>query len=435
DDNYEGNVSNLNTLINPSSIVYCIYTSGTTGNPKGVMVEHRNLINYCYSNKYNVLYEVFNKNYNNFLSITNYTFDIFGTELHSSLLNGLSIILASNHEITNGYDLCKLINKYNVEIIQTTPSLLSTILYSDDIINKISSVKAIFIGGEPIDKSLVKKLKSKLDNVSIYNVFGPTETTIWSTSYKIKEVSNYKIPIGKPISNTQIYIIDNNVNLCPIGVVGELTIAGDGVSRGYLNNEDLTNEVFIHNPFSKGVYDNVLYKTGDYARFLPDGNIEYIGRIDDQVKIRGFRIELDEIVNAFKNIDGIDDAVCIAIEENEDNENSITMVLSAYFVSDDELDILYIKEVLSQNLPSHMIPSFITQIDEIPLTINGKLDKKALPKPAVIRREFIEPASEMEIKIADAFYEVLNIENVSVLDNFFDLGGNSLNAMQLVNIL
>ena len=293
-------------------------------------------------------------------------------------------------------------------------------------------MKKILVGVEPIPYKTLKDIQTLLGDVCIINGYGPTEATVCSSSFLITQTKQDSIrgvtPIGRPINNTQLYILDKHQNLVPKGVVGELHIAGDGLARGYLKQPKLTKEKFIDNPFNQGTR---LYKTGDLVRYLEDGNIEYVGRVDDQVKIRGFRIELGEIEQQLLNIDEIKESVVLAKEDKNRNK-----FLVAYITTKDnqELDS-NIKNRLSHYLPEYMIPVAYKTIDSMPLTPNGKIDKKELAKIDVnieSNREYVAPRDETEEKLAKIFQEVLNIEKIGIHDNFFELGGHSLLATQLL---
>ncbi|MCR3761929.1 non-ribosomal peptide synthetase, partial [Clostridium felsineum] len=268
----------------------------------------------------------------------------------------------------------------------------------------------------------VRKLLTKNKKIKLVNLYGPTETTTLATWYPIEHNDIIeKIPIGKPVSNTEVYIL-RGLQLCGIGMPGELCITGVGVARGYLNRPELTAEKFVDNPYGEGK----MYRTGDLARWLPDGNIEYLGRIDEQVKIRGFRIELGEIESALRKIDRVKDAVVI-VREDENKEKSI----NAYIVSDEEINVSEIREELEKNLPDYMIPAYMMQIENIPVTRNGKLDKKALPKIEVkSEKEYIAPRNDIEALICTIFSKVLNVKKVGINDDFFELGGHSLLAIK-----
>jgi amino acid adenylation domain-containing protein len=281
----------------------------------------------------------------------------------------------------------------------------------------------LLIGGEKLSAEHVNRFQRRKNKVRLTNGYGPTENTTFTTTYRIEKESD-NIPIGRPISGTKVYI-QNGTNLCGIGIPGELCIAGDGVARGYLNRPELTAEKFIDNPFGEGK----LYRSGDLARWLPDGNIEYLGRIDEQVKIRGFRIELGEIESSIRNIEKVKDCAVIA-REDKNGEKAIY----AYIVSEEEISVTEIRDTLGLTLPEYMIPSYMTQIEKIPVTRNGKLDKRALPEiEGRSEREYIAPRNKEEEAVCAAFSEILGVEKVGVKDNFFELGGHSLRATRLIN--
>jgi len=259
-------------------------------------------------------------------------------------------------------------------------------------------------------------------------MYGPTETTVWSS---IKDLTNSRnISIGKPISNTRIYIVNKNNRIQPIGVAGELCIAGDGLARGYLNKPQLTEEKFVENHYEPG---ELMYRTGDLSRWLPNGDIEYIGRIDNQVKLRGFRIELGEIENQLLKNEEIKETVVVDREDKQGNK-----YLCAYIVSGKEMTISELRGCLSKKLPDYMIPAYFMQIEKMPLTPNGKIDRKALPEPdGEINTgvEYVAPRNEIEEKLVNVWSEVLGLERIGIDDDFFVLGGHSLKAIQVVSMI
>ena len=300
-----------------------------------------------------------------------------------------------------------------------------------DHVPKMKQGLKLLTGGENLSNSLKDKLLSIADDV--FNVYGPTETTIWSTYTKCQK--DKKVTIGKPFANTQTYIVDNNLNPCPIGAPGELHIGGAGLARGYLNQPELTQERFIPNPFAKEVglpTTDRIYKTEDLVRWLPDGNIEYLGRTDFQVKIRGFRIELGEIENTLAKHEAIAQVTVSAKEK--DNQK----YLVAYYVTvkdqlDPEIDTL--RSYLSASLPDYMVPTAFVKLDAMPLTPNGKINRRALPDPdmSLMGEEYVAPRNGIEQQLADIWCDVLKLEQVGIHDNFFHLGGHSLLAIQLAS--
>ena len=320
--------------------------------------------------------------------------------------------------------ISELISKHNISHLQCTPSLLKML---PDGMSSLKSLQKILVGGEKLPISLAKELSQVLSG-EIYNMYGPTEATIWSTFYGVKNDSD-KISIGKPIVNIQIYILDSHLQPVPVGVPGELYIGGDGLARGYLNRPQLTEEKFRSNPFNS---TSKLYKTGDLARYLSDGNIEFLGRIDNQVKIRGFRIELGEIEAALTTHPQVNQTVVIAREENSGNKR-----LVAYIVAESEITTAQLREYLKAQLPDYMVPSAFVTLESLPLTPNGKIDRKALPAPDITEREteYIAPRTQTEEIIASIFSDVLGVEKIGINDNFFELGGHSLLATQLISRL
>ncbi len=328
------------------------------------------------------------------------------------------------------YSIPELIIAHNVTHMQCTPSMAKMLLMNEDAKRQIKSLDYLLIGGEAFPVSLAKQL-SEIVSGNILNMYGPTETTIWSSVHKIDLVDN-TIPIGKPIANTAIYILDKNNQMVPTSVPGELCIGGDGVVRGYLGKPELTAERFILNPFSSNSTNGRIYKTGDLACYRPDGVVEFLGRLDHQVKIRGYRIELGEIETALERNNNIREAVVIAREDTPGDKR-----LVAYLVSSNrsKISTIELRAYLKDFLPEYMIPSLFVYLDAFPLTPNGKVDRKALPSPESERpeldKEFVAPSTPTEIALARIWSEVLSIENISIYDNFFDLGGHSLSAVQV----
>ncbi|MCI9063620.1 MAG: AMP-binding protein, partial [Clostridia bacterium] len=400
----------------PENLAYCIYTSGTTGKPKGVMIEHHSLTN-------NILVSysrLFDKNVERVSLFTNYCFDFTIPYIFEPIIWGGILYIFDNDSTI--VDVLK--TNMNYSFIKITPSYFNS--YALDLIDKLNIANMVF-GGEMLTNNTVEKLMNCISgNTVIHNEYGPTEATVFVCETKIMQhYKNKFIPIGKPINNTKIYIM-NGKTQCGIGVPGELCITGECLARGYLNRKDLTDEKFVRNPYGEGR----MYKTGDLARWLPDGNIEYLGRIDDQVKIRGFRIELGEIESKIRENSNVKDVVVI-VRDDKNGEKEI----NAYIVSDENIDIFELREKLKKVLPGYMMPQYMMQIDRIPVTKNGKLDKKALPEiEGCENEEYIEPRTESERRVAQIYKEVLNRNReVGVRDNFFNIGGHSLHAMRLIN--
>ncbi|MCB4773540.1 MAG: amino acid adenylation domain-containing protein, partial [Sulfurovum sp.] len=400
--------TNPKTKVTSSNLAYVIYTSGSTGLPKGVMVEHRNTVSFIFWGE-----SKFNKqSFKHTLASTSFTFDLSIFEMFMPLSLGTLLYV-----VNNALTLIENKQNYPITLINTVPSAIRE-LHNNNAIPE--SVQELMLAGEKLTQELVEQVYSNKNIKKVYDLYGPSEYTTYTT-YTKREINGIE-NIGRPINNTQLYILDTHLNLVPKGVVGELHIAGDGLARGYLNQPALTKEKFIDNPFTKGTR---LYKTGDLVRYLEDGNIEYIGRIDDQVKIRGFRIELGEIEQQLLNIEAIKESVVLAKEDENGNKSLVAYIT---IEENQEIESSSIKSTLLQYLPEYMIPVAYKTIESMPLTPNGKVDKKALAKLEVeiqSSKEYVAPRNETEEKLAKIFQEVLNVERVGIYDNFFELGGHS----------
>ena len=411
---------NLNHTNTPEDLAYVIYTSGSTGLPKGVMLKQRNIVNFVYA-----IMKDFGFTYKDtIVSITTFSFDIFVLESLLPILNGLKTVITSEEEQTDIKMFNELCKKNNVTIFQTTPSRLQAMLAKENSFDFIKKLKYILIGGEPFPPALLKQLQES-SKARIYNMYGPTDTAVWSS---LKDLTNAdKINIGKAISNTQLYILDKFNNPLPVGVPGELFIAGDGVCKGYYNNLELTQKVFLNNPF---VPNELMYKTGDLCMLLPNGEVEYLERVDNQIKIRGLRIELGEIESKILDYNGIE-KVCV-IKQTINNRDFI----SAYFTASKRINPSSLKKYLSNYLPKYMIPSYFTVLEKFPYTPNGKIDKKALKLPEEVlsnsrEAEYIAPRTDLEKQFCAIWEQILNVSPIGITDNFFELGGDSILAMNL----
>lgn len=420
--------SNLKQISDESNLMYVIYTSGTTGKPKGVMAHSEGVMNRLnwVINKYNVDGE------DTILFKTPYTFDVSVWEIFGWAMLGSQIVLLPSGEEGNPEKITELLEGYSVAMVHFVPSMLNmfvNFIKSTNNAQAISKLKYVLASGEALKPEQVNDFNHFIgnkNNTDLLNLYGPTETTVDVTSFDCENHKTYdSIPIGKPISNIQAYILNEDNNIMG-RVSGELCIAGVGVTAGYLNRPELTQEKFIDNPFGKGK----LYRTGDLAKWNGDGNISYIGRIDEQVKIRGYRIELGEIESILRQHTHIND-VAIVARPMVDNELSIC----AYLVSDDSLDFGSLKTSLGQKLPDYMIPAYMTQLDELPVTSNGKLNKKALPEIKVESKVYVAPTNDMESAVAETFEAVLHVDQISIHDNFFEMGGDSLKAIKLTSLI
>ncbi|TCS93645.1 non-ribosomal peptide synthetase [Hazenella coriacea] len=408
-------------------LAYVIYTSGSTGKPKGVMVEHRSILNTLFflESQYPVTNE------DTYLLKTNYVFDVSLSELFGWFIgNGRLIILPPNGEKSPDL-LIEYIKNYKVTHINFVPAMLNVFLNSaenDQTFTKNCPIKYMMVAGEAFPKELVKKAVTIFENSRVENIYGPTEASIYATWFCCTKegIMSNQTPIGKPIANTQAYIVDHQLKPVPIGIPGELCIAGDGLARGYYNQPELTAEKFIDNPFQP---ETKLYKTGDRARWLPEGQIEYLGRIDNQVKVRGFRIELDAIESRLSAHPGIQENVTV-VKQQDGHKKLVT-----YYTASDGAFPLTSQELrnhLKSSLPEYMVPSHFICLDQMPLTPNGKVNRKELENRKIIieRKEKInEPQSKVEEKVLNIWRSLLQVDDVGVEDGFFDVGGDSLLAV------
>ena len=451
---------NLDIPVAPDHLAYVIYTSGSTGNPKGVMIEHQSLTNFLSSMREAPGLTAADT----LLAVTTISFDIAALELYLPLLTGAKIVLVSREVAIDAVQLWSEIQRSGATVMQATPATWRSLLttgWPDDYTLKI------LCGGEALPPDLAESLLAT--GSSLWNMYGPTETTIWSATKRL-DSANPPISIGRPLANTQFYVLDLQLKPVPIGVTGELYIGGDGLARGYLNRPELTAEKFIVNPFvedrrqktedrskvrsqksvpsppsplsspsppsppSSPASHSRLYKTGDLARYLPNGELEILGRIDHQVKIRGFRIELGEIEAALAQHRSVQEGVVTVREEVPGDKR-----LAAYVVlnPDQSLTLEELRRFLMAHLPDYMIPGGLMLLEALPHTPNGKIDRRALPAPdwsSFIHADtFVAPRTLVEEQLAEIWAEVLRLEKVGIHDNFFELGGHSLLATQIMS--
>ena len=406
------------------NLAYILYTSGSTGQPKGVMVEHRGLCNAI-----NWIIDTLELSAEDrCLLKTPITFDAAGRELFPTLLTGGSLVIAQADGHRDSRYLAETLSNSRISVFHCVPSLLR-FLVEEPAFDDSLALRAVMCGGEALPTQVVSRFQSR-SRAKLYNVYGPTETIIDST-YWLCEGANChsSMPIGRPIPNARIYILDAALRPLPLGVRGHLHIGGEGLARGYLNRPELTAEKFIPDPFCAEPGAR-MYKTGDLARYLPDGNIEFLGRADHQVKIRGFRIELGEIEAVLGQHPAVRDAAVLAREDAPGEKR-----LVAYVVAESTADEL--RRFLKDKLPDHMVPALFVLLDTMPLLSNGKVDWRALPAPDRARPEldkaFVAPRTPAEELLAQIWAQLLDIERVGIHDNFFDLGGHSLLATQLVS--
>ena len=405
-----------------NDLAYVIYTSGSTGKPKGVMVHHRALCNLINGITDNI--HLGNKT---IVSLTTISFDIFFLETILPLTIGMKVIIANEEEQSIPKYLFDLIVKHHVEVLQSTPTRMKLILDAQQDQDCLNILSHILIGGERFPSSLLTRLK-KVTSAEIYNLYGPTETTVWST---IKNMTHYKkITIGKPLANTQLYILDDHLFPVSIGSVGEIYIAGDGVSLGYLHNPDLTKELFLANPF---IASRIMYRTGDLGRWFKDGEIECLGRNDNQVKIRGLRIEIEEIESCLSTHTLVKEAIVAVREDKAGKKHLCAFLTGERRPSDEDL-----RSHLLKTLPNYMIPAWFTWLKAIPLTPNGKTDRRALPELSKMElgqltHAYLAPRNDVEWQLAKLWGEALEVEKVGIDDNLFALGGDSLTILDIMS--
>ena len=402
----------------PCDLAYTIYTSGSTGGPKGVMIEHRALNNFVYA-----MMEQIDFSSKTIISVTTLSFDIFFLETILPVLIGAKVVITNKEERNNPMLLPQLIEQHEVDILQLTPSKLSIVLNNPTVLARLST---ILVGGEAFPQHLLGRLK-KATKANIFNMYGPTETTIWSSMKNLNSTDN--ITIGQPVGNTTFHILDKYLRPLPIGTAGEIYISGDGLARGYWNRPELTAERFLFNPLSPSTR---MYRTGDLGRWLVTGEIEYLGRNDNQVKIRGFRIELNEIEQYLISHDDIDQGIVTSITDKNNRP-----YLCAYLTGPKEIDVLELRKYLSQYLPDYMLPSRFTWLSHLPLTPNGKVNRQALPEPCTLDNlpdhPYIPPRDMTEHALAQIWSEVLHVPEVGIDDDFFVLGGDSLDILEILS--
>ena len=406
---------------------YIIYTSGTTGNPKGVMVGHDSLTNYIqWAAKTYV-----DERTSNFPLFSNIAFDLTVTSIFTPLVTGNSIVIFDEEpEVA----LEQIMQSGDVNVVKLTPSHLKIIKeLSHGRITPNGNIRKLIVGGESLETSLAYEVSQIFgDDLIIFNEYGPTEATVGCMIHQFDfESPATTVPIGRPIQNTRVYVLDKDLNPVPVGVKGELYVAGDGLAKGYLYRETLTDEKFIDNPFDE---NQLMYKTGDLVKILPSGLLEFMGRMDDQLKIRGYRVELSEISNCLKGIEGIDDALIIQKETDGGQ-----LMLVGYYVGDPvtEPEATTEKAItghLMNYLPDYMIPRHFIQVEAFPLTKNGKVDPSALPQP-VLQQGYLAPTNEIEKVLIEVWNQVFDREGIGINDNFFDLGGDSIKAVQIASRL
>jgi len=413
----------------PADVAYIIYTSGSTGKPKGVMIEHHSIVNQI-AGFDRMLYRDCMLNH---VLMAPFTFDPSVQHVFSPLAYGATLFLLPR-EIKDDPDrLAECLREKKIGMFDAVPSQIDVLIETVKNLEGID-LKYILLAGEVFSKNLYFKIREHVSVETVFNVYGPTEATINTTMYECNDGelagTYHSVPIGKPLMNYRVYLLDGDRRLLPPGVPGEMSIGGEGVARGYINNPELTHASFIPNPFVAG---DRLYRTGDFVRWLPDGNLEFIGRLDHQVKIRGQRIELEEVEMRLSRFPGIKEAAVIAKED----KNKIKF-LSAFVVTTAQVDVSDIREYLIQNLPDYMVPGHYVELEKMPLTPNGKIDRKKLSELTTgvrIETQYVPPRDELDERLAEIWKDELELERVGIKDNYFNIGGDSIRSIRLVNVM
>ena len=414
----DDNDGKVTTDITPDALAYLIYTSGSTGRPKGVMLHHRGICNYLYGHPANVFANGVMTDAKRMLSVTTISFDAALQDIGTAFFNGKTLIVATEEQANNPLDLARLINEEHINMVSGTPSRWMTWLTSEDFCDAISRISIVRAGGEKFSDQLLSQLRN-VTKACFFNGTATTETTVASNN---KELTHADIvTVGKPQLNVKEFIVDQDGNELPVGVVGELYIGGRGVAHGYNNLDEMTRERFVD------YHGERIYKSGDYAKWLPDGDVVILGRTDHQIKLRGLRIELGEIENVMLKVEGLKKVV-ILIRKINDKEH-----LCAYYTADREIAPDALKAEISKSLTQYMVPTAYLQLKEMPMTPNGKTDVKALPEPELaISSAYVEPVNDTERTFCDIFAGILQMDKVGATDNFFELGGTSLVVTRVI---
>lgn len=413
--------------VRPENVAYVIYTSGSTGRPKGVAVEHRQVVNYVSG----LLDRLSLDEQASFATVSTVAADLGNTSIFGSLCSGRALHVLS---VDRGFDpdaVAEYMSVHRIDVLKIVPSHLTGLLEAGRP-EQVLPRQCLILGGEAVHRSLVERIRTLAPACTIINHYGPTETTIGVLTHRIDvDVDLHSaIPIGRPLANSHVFILNPDGQPTPVGVSGELYIGGDGLARGYLDRPDLTAERFVPNPFG-GRAGGRLYRTGDRARYRPDGTVEFHGRVDNQVKVRGFRIELGEIEAQLRADGRVKDAVVVVREAGDG-----TKQLAAYVAAPADLDLDSVRSRLAMHVPDYMIPSTMTVLDALPLTANGKIDRAALPDPERAhtpqRDAYVAPRNDVEATLAQIWADVLHLERVGIHDNFFTIGGDSILCLQVV---
>ncbi|MEO1375568.1 MAG: amino acid adenylation domain-containing protein, partial [Cyanobacteria bacterium J06635_10] len=433
------NPEDIPTTVLPENLVYAIYTSGSTGKAKAVAIEHRQLVNYIYA----IIDRLNLPKGASFATVSTFAADLGNTVIFPSLSTGGCLHIIPQETASDPQALADYFQRYPIDCLKIVPSHLTALLTASSTASILPRSRLI-LGGEASSWQLIEQIQQLGNECQIFNHYGPTEATIGTLTYPITKQTKQRspnVPLGKPLANTQVYILDEQLQPLPIGVAGELYLGGAGLARGYLNRQELTEAKFIQNPFQNVSDSKPLYKTGDRVRYLRDGNLEFLGRVDRQVKIRGFRIELEEIETILKQHSGIQEVAVTATKETPGNKRLVAYVVTnSGFRLPNQNHHSAITSLLRnfclEKLPEYAIPSTFVKIKTLPLTANGKIDYQALPTPEQTRPQleqlYVAPRTILEKQLAEIWLETLDLEQIGIYDNFFELGGHSLLLTQLL---
>ncbi|WNG46585.1 amino acid adenylation domain-containing protein [Archangium minus] len=417
---------NLEEPVGAESLAYVMYTSGSTGKPKGVCIPHRGVVRLV---RDTCVLQVTAED--RFTQMSNTSFDASNLELWGALLNGATVVVVPKEVALSPKALASFLREKQVSVVVLTTALFNQV--AAECPDAFQTVPSVMFGGEAADPRWLREVLRRSHGVRLLNLYGPTENTTNTTWYEVNEVPEgaTSVPIGRPVSNTEVYVLDERMQLVPVGLTGELYVGGDGLALGYLNRPELTAEKFVAHPFSTEPAAR-LYRTGDLVKYLPDGNLEFLGRRDTQVKVRGFRIELGEIEVALAKHPSVREAV---VAVRDDGPSGGWLVAYVVPREGQEVETAALRSFLKDSLPEHLVPSAFVTLKALPLTPNGKVDRKALPAPDMLRtgRDYVSPESGLEQSLAAIWAEVLRLDRVGAGDNFFDLGGNSL-LLQAVHV-
>ena len=421
--------ANLDCLVPPTALAYVIYTSGSTGQPKGAMNTHRAIVNRLLwmQDAYHLT------SADTVLQKTPFSFDVSVWEFFWPLLTGARLCMAVPGGHQDAAYLSRVIRDEGITTIHFVPSMLGAFVQEAQVSECAGQLRRVICSGEALGVGLQERFFEQMEGVELHNLYGPTEAAVDVTSWEcVRGAEQWTVPIGKPIANTQVYILDEGQELVAVGVSGEVYLGGEGLARGYLNRAELTAERFIPHPFSQRGGAR-LYRTGDVGRYRSDGNIEYLGRTDHQVKIRGFRIELGEIESVLCQHERVREAIVVAQEATAGQQRLVGYVVPA---NGEQAQPNLLRQYLAEKLPEHMIPSVFVELAELPLTPNGKVDRRALPSPDISQQRgtdgFVAPRTPIEVQLCAIWQQVLGLEQIGIHDNFFSLGGDSILSIQIV---